>query len=361
MLRCWRPGSTGGPPARRSISPTAPTRPSRVRGLSSPSTWGSCCRPSRCRLQVAKAAAVILESAARAAGAKSAPRLNRSRLRLLYYNQRYSIEKARRELGDELCISFREGCRERRLDNVSMERSTTGPFGDHRRTEPRAIRRFRVSAGSRDEAATVSAPETPERPPESWPVRARERARRTGDWASEQCSRIHAADRSVSERERLAAAGLLAGGLAYRLFFWLVPLGLVFAAVLSFWVDVDPVALEDAAEDFGISGAATQSAMNAIEAEHHARWYFLLAGIALVIWFGIGVVRALIVVPCGRLGAEAGEAPAPAGRKPDVHGCSRRGDRPVLVDPDAAQAARRHRDPADAVAPGRLSSPRPCG
>ena len=71
----------------------------------------------------------------------------------------------------------------------------------------------------------------------------------------------------------------------------LVPLGLVFAAVLSFWVDEDPAALRGtAAQDFGISGAATQSAMNAIEAEHHARWYFLLAGIALVIWFGIGVV-----------------------------------------------------------------------
>ena len=58
---------------------------------------------------MAKAAAVILESAARAAGAKSPPPLNRSRLRFLYYNQRYSIEKARRELGYEPQISYREG------------------------------------------------------------------------------------------------------------------------------------------------------------------------------------------------------------------------------------------------------------
>ena len=137
-------------------------------------------------------------------------------------------------------------------------------------------------------------PEPPEPPPESRLVRARERARRTGDWASEHVpgSVLLAA---ALERERLAAAGLLAGGLAYRLFFWLVPLGLIFAALLSFWGDEDPSGLEHAARDFGISGAATRSAMNAIEAEHHARWYFLLAGIALVIWFGIGVVRALIV------------------------------------------------------------------
>ncbi len=64
---------------------------------------------------------------------------------------------------------------------------------------------------------------------------------------------------------------------------------------MSFWGDEDQVGLEDAARDFGIGGAATDSAMSAIAAEHHARWYFLLAGLALITWFGIGVVRALVV------------------------------------------------------------------
>ena len=123
---------------------------------------------------------------------------------------------------------------------------------------------------------------------------ARDRARRAGDWAYE---RIPGAPLlSVAlERERIAAAGLIAGGLAYRLFFWLVPLGLVVAAVLSFWVDADRISAADAARDFGMSGAAVQSAMNAIAEQHHARWYFLLAGFALVVWFGGGVVRALFV------------------------------------------------------------------
>jgi uncharacterized BrkB/YihY/UPF0761 family membrane protein len=93
----------------------------------------------------------------------------------------------------------------------------------------------------------------------------------------------------------MAAAGLLAGGLAYRLFFWFVPLGLVFAAVLSFWVDEDRVGLQDAARNFGISGASTQSAMKAIAEQHHARWYFLVAGLVLLVWSGIGVIRALNV------------------------------------------------------------------
>ena len=97
------------------------------------------------------------------------------------------------------------------------------------------------------------------------------------------------------ERERIAAAGLLAGGLAYRLFFWLVPLGLVLAAVLSFWVDADRVAASDAARDFGMSGAGRPVCDERDPEQHHARWYFLVAGLALVVWFGSGVVRALFV------------------------------------------------------------------
>jgi uncharacterized BrkB/YihY/UPF0761 family membrane protein len=95
------------------------------------------------------------------------------------------------------------------------------------------------------------------------------------------------------ERERLGAAGLLAGGLAYRLFFWIVPLGLVLAAVASFWVESDPAGLESAARDFGLSGASASAATDAIENGAHSRWYFLVVGLALLGWFGSGVVRAL--------------------------------------------------------------------
>ena len=97
------------------------------------------------------------------------------------------------------------------------------------------------------------------------------------------------------ERERIAAAGLLAGGLAYRLFFWIVPLGLVIAAVLSFWVETDAAGLEDAARDFGLGGATSVAAVDAIQSGSRSRWYFLVIGVALLIWFGSGVVRALNV------------------------------------------------------------------
>ena len=105
----------------------------------------------------------------------------------------------------------------------------------------------------------------------------------------------HDITRAALERERLAAAGLLAGGLAYRLFLWLVPFGLVTAALLGFWVEADPVGLEHAAEDFGLSGAAAEAATEAIEEEAYSRWYFLTAGLVLLVWFAAGAVRALSV------------------------------------------------------------------
>ena len=58
---------------------------------------------------VALAGCVVLESLARARRAKTAPLINRSRLRFVYYNQRYSIERARTELGYEPKVGYREG------------------------------------------------------------------------------------------------------------------------------------------------------------------------------------------------------------------------------------------------------------
>ena len=52
---------------------------------------------------------------------------------------------------------------------------------------------------------------------------------------------------------------LIEAGVAFRFFLWLVPFGLVGAAVLSFWDDLDPGALEQEARRFGITAAAAHS------------------------------------------------------------------------------------------------------
>ena len=97
------------------------------------------------------------------------------------------------------------------------------------------------------------------------------------------------------DREQRSGAALLAGGLAYRLFFWLVAFGLVVAAAASFWVESSEGSLVDAGKSFGLSGVAAQSAATAVKSGAHARWYFLGAGLILLVYFGIGAVRALRV------------------------------------------------------------------
>ena len=80
----------------------------------------------------ARAGAAIMETVARARGATSPPPLNRSRLRFLYYNQRYSIDKARHELGYEPLVSYREGLPPA-LDWIAAEaRATSAPRLHHR-------------------------------------------------------------------------------------------------------------------------------------------------------------------------------------------------------------------------------------
>jgi uncharacterized BrkB/YihY/UPF0761 family membrane protein len=97
------------------------------------------------------------------------------------------------------------------------------------------------------------------------------------------------------ERERAAGSVLLAGGLAYRFFLWLVPFGLVLAALASEWSAEDPRGLRNVVQDYGLAGAAANSALAAVRDERHSRWYFLAAGVTLLFWFGMGAVRALRV------------------------------------------------------------------
>jgi len=117
------------------------------------------------------------------------------------------------------------------------------------------------------------------------------------------------------ERETTAGGTLIAGGLAYRLFLWLVPFGVVIAAVASFWERADPNGLESSAEDFGLTATAAETAANAVEQGAHGRWYFLIIGLVLLQWFAMGVVRALRLAHRVAWGAprEKFRRPIPAG------------------------------------------------
>ena len=95
------------------------------------------------------------------------------------------------------------------------------------------------------------------------------------------------------QRELAYGGGLLAGGLAYRLFLWLLPVGLLGAQLLGFWLDANDESVEDAAKEFGIGAAAIASAERAVEASQSNRILLVLTGLVFLAWFSLGFVRAL--------------------------------------------------------------------
>ncbi|HEY7707420.1 MAG TPA: YhjD/YihY/BrkB family envelope integrity protein [Gaiellaceae bacterium] len=98
------------------------------------------------------------------------------------------------------------------------------------------------------------------------------------------------------DREHRSGGGLLAGGLAYRFFFWLVSLGAVGGALSSIWAEEDPTDLESTARSLGLTATASASFREAVDIGNTPRWVFLVGGTVLTVWFGISAVRALVVV-----------------------------------------------------------------
>ena len=98
------------------------------------------------------------------------------------------------------------------------------------------------------------------------------------------------------ERETTAGGTLIAGGLAYRFFLWLLPFSLVLASLASFWEREDPQSLESSAEDFGLSASGANTMREVVEQSSHSSWYLLAVGVVFLMWFAIGVARALRLV-----------------------------------------------------------------
>ena len=101
---------------------------------------------------------------------------------------------------------------------------------------------------------------------------------------------------SVLDRQQSTGARLLAGGLAYRFFFWLVSIGAVGGALSSIWASSYPADLEDTARSLGLAATSAASFREAVDVGSTPRWVFLVGGTVLTLWFGMGAVRALLVV-----------------------------------------------------------------
>jgi uncharacterized BrkB/YihY/UPF0761 family membrane protein len=95
--------------------------------------------------------------------------------------------------------------------------------------------------------------------------------------------------------ERALGGGLLAGGVAFRVFLWLVPFGLVLALVLSGWSEYDPEGLESAARELGVGAAAAQAAAEALQGGGQSLVVVGLVGLVALGWFTLGALRAFVL------------------------------------------------------------------
>ncbi|MGH2635947.1 MAG: YhjD/YihY/BrkB family envelope integrity protein [Actinomycetota bacterium] len=128
-------------------------------------------------------------------------------------------------------------------------------------------------------------------------LRARaDETRRTLEEQAEDLRKRHASVRlafQAYDQDRRHAGSLLAGGLAYRLFIWLVPAALVTVSVLGLIADLSSRDPAELAEDAGLAAALAATIARAVEETGSASIILLLLGLWALMWAGKSVVKAL--------------------------------------------------------------------
>jgi uncharacterized BrkB/YihY/UPF0761 family membrane protein len=97
----------------------------------------------------------------------------------------------------------------------------------------------------------------------------------------------------AAERNRRVAASVLAGGLAYRLFLWLLPFGLLVGGALGF---LNAGSTEKAISKGGIPGAISNAVGDASRSAHSNSWWLLAVGVPLLLWAGYSGAKAVQLV-----------------------------------------------------------------
>ena len=95
------------------------------------------------------------------------------------------------------------------------------------------------------------------------------------------------------ERDRRQAGALLAGGIAYRLFLWLLPTALFVVGVVGLLADISSTNPEQVARDAGFGAALAVSVAQAAQESGKGSLSLLLLGGVLALWAGRAAVKAL--------------------------------------------------------------------
>jgi uncharacterized BrkB/YihY/UPF0761 family membrane protein len=121
------------------------------------------------------------------------------------------------------------------------------------------------------------------------------RARKEFDRAREQHATVRLAAQAF-ESDRRRAGGLLAGGLAYRIFLWQIPLALFLVTAFGLATELSGDDPADLARKTGMTAALAGAISQAVAASDSARWWLLSLGAFLTVWAGRGVYRGVRLV-----------------------------------------------------------------
>ena len=95
------------------------------------------------------------------------------------------------------------------------------------------------------------------------------------------------------ERDRRQAGALLAGGIAYRLFLWLLPTALFAVGIVGLLADISATSPEQVAHDAGFGAAIALTVAQATQESEKGSLSLVLLGGALALWAGRVAVKAL--------------------------------------------------------------------
>jgi uncharacterized BrkB/YihY/UPF0761 family membrane protein len=96
----------------------------------------------------------------------------------------------------------------------------------------------------------------------------------------------------VIDRDEEIAGGIIAGALAYRLFIWLLPFGLVFVGGLGVIADASSDSPKGVGTKLGVGGIDSSSLQSA--SNSHSAWYALIVGVPILLYATRSVLRVLI-------------------------------------------------------------------
>ena len=111
----------------------------------------------------------------------------------------------------------------------------------------------------------------------------------------------------AADRDRRIAAGVLAGGVAYRYFFWVLALSILTGGTFGF---VDGHRVQDLLSAEGIDTSLAASLAQG-SPDEYARWWLIILGGWLVLWTGYLGAKALVLVHA----VVWGETPPPVGSR----------------------------------------------